>query len=157
MKRSELKVGAVLAFRRSKNEDHSRFIDAVVVLAVEPYETNEYTGRITKSYKGKGNGVLVRGVGREHEVTVQLSQLVGDYDTTKAAYEAREARFAAEKEIHAIEAAKRQATREAALEPLLAGLKELAPNAWISGDMKIADLSIDLMNQITAAIAAAGK
>jgi hypothetical protein len=94
MKRSELTVGAALAYVRYKNADPVK----VVVAAIEPHEVNSWARRGESRFRPcpKGNGVLVKRVREfndsEYEDVVQLRQLIGPWAEVKAEHDAEEAR-----------------------------------------------------------------
>jgi hypothetical protein len=105
MKRSELKVGAELAYIRYKNADPVK----VVVAAVEPHEVNSWARRGESRFRPcpKGNGVLIKRVREfndsEYEDVVQLRQLIGPWAEVKAEHDAEEVRKQAARQARADE------------------------------------------------------
>lgn len=89
MKRTELEVGAHLAFQRGKA---TLWLDEVVVLSTTPHAVSQWTYEIRETTSG--SGVLVKNANSGAKQVVQLSQLKGDFKTVSAQREVeREARI----------------------------------------------------------------
>jgi hypothetical protein len=159
MKRTQLAVGAELAYQRRTNDTDSTFgIDKVIVLAVEPHEQARYdrTARKVES----GNGVLVSVVARHFSnemrtVTkvVQLSTLVGDYQAEVARREAAQAAETKRREERAAQQAAYSAEFNPALNAMISEMRKVSTK-HVGDYMVLRELPLEVVNTITAALAA---
>jgi hypothetical protein len=158
MKRTELVVGAELAYqRRTSAADSTYGIEKAVVLAVEPHEKG-YRGREARPVSN-GNGVLVsistRFLGRPDVRTevVQLSTLVGDFAAEMARREAAEAADRTRREQWEAQKNAHHAEFDPALRAMMTQI-ESTTGKYVSDYTELRKLPLEVVQAITAALAA---
>lgn len=158
MKRTELVVGAELAYQRRTNGTDSTFdIEKAVVLATEPHE-NRYRGRELRPVS-KGNGVLVKierrmfGEMKWYTEVVQLSTLVGNYTAEIARREALSAAEKVRREQWEAQKAAHHAEFDPALQAMMAQIKGTT-GKYVSDYTELRKLPLEVVQAITAALAA---
>jgi hypothetical protein len=162
MKRSELVVGAEVAYHRGDNT-YGEKPQKAIILATEPWEKS-YSFKREPRLTSKGQGVKVRVFSAWNdndtgfETVVQLRQLHGDYATEFALYELREAENTARaKERNRLLAEKKKFEQEVLIPELkklkvaLAGIKGDDP-AIFRGNTVLQELDVEIIIAITNAL-----
>lgn len=161
MKRSELRVGAKVAYIGSKQRFNEKPIE-VTVLSIDPWERrNSYPYGIREAIKG--NGVLVEGNFRPwmleeslEKKVLQLSALVGDYQDAKSRYDEVEARVAEARRVEEVKRAENQRFRQEVYAPAFHRFKravqDIKSGSPLYASTKLEDLDVEVLDAITDAL-----
>jgi hypothetical protein len=152
VKRSELVVGAEVAYIRFIQRDNERPIK-VTVLSLEPYEQGwDKNPRLVKT----GQGVLVQNE-NGFKTVLALRNLVGAYDVAFANYEAEvkasEVRFEAYKVAQAKSKAYETEVFQPALKEFIQAVKALGTDeGYITDWTRLSEFKVETLNAITEAL-----